>query len=55
MKMLNNFLRDEQGQDLVEYALLIALIALVTVLALTAAGTSISSIWYKISSQLGAV
>jgi pilus assembly protein Flp/PilA len=52
MKLLNNFLRDEEGQDLVEYALLIGLIALVCVLALTNAGTAVSKIWSSIQSTL---
>jgi pilus assembly protein Flp/PilA len=52
MKLLNNFLRDEQGQDLVEYALLIGLITLVCVLALTASGTAVSKIFSKITDTL---
>ena len=38
-KHVNAFVRDEEGQDLIEYALLVALISLVCVVALTDAGT----------------
>ena len=42
--------RDEDGQGLAEYALILALIAIVAILALTFLGTSI----YSILSQIGA-
>ena len=50
-----NFLRNlksEEGQDLLEYALLVALIALVAVAAVTAAGTSVSTIFTSIAGKL---
>ena len=45
------FGRDE-GQDLLEYALLVALIALVAVLGVTAAGQNVNTIFGNIASQL---
>jgi len=50
---LANWLRDEQGQDLIEYALLAALIALAAVVAMQATGTSVNSVFNGISGQLG--
>ncbi len=47
-----SFVRDDEGQDLLEYALLVALIALVAVVAVTAAGTSVNEIFTKIASAL---
>jgi pilus assembly protein Flp/PilA len=47
------FLRDDSGQDLLEYALLVALIALVCVAVITSTGTNVQSIFTKISSELG--
>ena len=44
---------EESGQDLLEYALLVALIALVAIGAVTAAGTSVSAIFTAIASSLG--
>ncbi len=42
----------EEGQDLVEYALLIALIALVCVSGVSNVATSINSVFSSISSSL---
>jgi pilus assembly protein Flp/PilA len=49
---LRAFVRGEEGQDLLEYALLVALIALVAVAAVTAAGGSVNSIFTKIGTEL---
>ncbi len=40
-----HFLRDEDGQTLVEYGLLISLIALVVVAAVTLFGRSVVGMW----------
>jgi Flp pilus assembly pilin Flp len=45
MTLLKNFLREEQGQDLVEYTLLLAFVALASAALFIGAGASISSIW----------
>jgi pilus assembly protein Flp/PilA len=50
---LRALVRDDEGQDLIEYALLVGLISLVAVLAITSAGTSVNSIFSKISTELG--
>ena len=52
MTYVKSFVRQDEGQDLLEYALLVALIALVAVVAVTAAGTSVSQIFQKIADQL---
>jgi pilus assembly protein Flp/PilA len=46
------FIKNDEGQDLLEYALLVALIALVAVGAVTAAGTSVNAIFTKIAGSL---
>jgi pilus assembly protein Flp/PilA len=46
------FLTQEDGQDLIEYALLAALIALAAVVAMKATGTSINGIFNSIQAQL---
>src|SRR5882672_3668852 len=51
---LRSFVRDEEGQDLLEYALLIALIALVCVGAVALAGTKVSQVFTNISGQIPA-
>ena len=50
---VNQITRNEEGQDLLEYALLVALIALVAIGAVTAAGTSVSTIFQSIADELG--
>lgn len=52
MNLLQRFLRDEQGQDLIEYTLLVAFIALASASIFVSAGGSISSIWGGASTQL---
>ena len=46
MEYVQQFIREEEGQDVVEYGLLIATIALVVLLATTAFGGAISD-WFK--------
>jgi pilus assembly protein Flp/PilA len=49
---VNAFVRDDEGQDLIEYALLVALISLVCVAALTAAGGEVNKIFDTIKTKL---
>jgi pilus assembly protein Flp/PilA len=46
---------EEEGQDLVEYAILLAFIALACVAAVTALGTSISGLFGKVSTKLDGI
>ncbi len=50
--ILNNFLREESGQDLIEYTLLLAFIALASASLFLNAGNSVNSIWQAGSTQL---
>lgn len=52
MKTLINFLRDEQGQDLIEYTLLLAFVALASAALFIGAGNSVKGIWQTTNSQL---
>jgi Flp pilus assembly pilin Flp len=45
MKRMCTFVRDDSGQDLLEYALLCALIALVAVAAVQTSGQSVNSLF----------
>ena len=49
---MNRFFREEEGQGLVEYALIIGLIAIVAIAALSAAGGSVSNLFGNINSKL---
>lgn len=52
--MFMNFVKDEQGQDLIEYTLLMAFIALASAAIFISAGSSVSKIWNTANSQLAA-
>lgn len=52
MTFLRNFWKDEQGQDLIEYTLLMAFVALASAALFLGAGGSIKGIWSQTSSQL---
>lgn len=54
MNALKNFWNDEQGQDLIEYTLLMAFVALASAALFLGAGGSISGIWSTTNSQLAA-
>ena len=49
---LRRLLRDETGAAMVEYALLVALIALVAIVGVSAMGTSINGQFAKISCKI---
>ena len=48
VQIVSSFWREEDGQDLLEYALLVALIALVAVAGVTAAGVRVRDIFTAI-------
>jgi|SwirhisoilCB3_FD_contig_61_3322457_length_343_multi_2_in_0_out_0_1 pilus assembly protein Flp/PilA len=54
--MINSILhalwKEEEGQDMVEYALLLAFVALAAVSLLSGVKSSISSIWSTVSTNL---
>lgn len=54
VNFVKSFVRNDEGQDLLEYALLVALIALVAIAAVTAAGGSVNAIFTAIAGALGA-
>ena len=53
MLMSVEVLRDERGQDLVEYGMLMALIAVICLAAVAFVGGQISTVWSVVSSTLG--
>ena len=52
MTFLRNFWKEEQGQDLIEYTLLMAFVALASAALFLGAGNSIKGIWSVTNSQL---
>jgi pilus assembly protein Flp/PilA len=51
---LRTLARRDEGQDLLEYALLVALIALVCTVAIGTAGTNVNGIFTRIATSLAA-
>jgi pilus assembly protein Flp/PilA len=50
--MLVRLVRDDEGQDLVEYAMLIALIALIAAVGVAAFGTAVNTWFDGLSTQI---
>jgi Flp pilus assembly pilin Flp len=50
--LFKTFFQDEQGQDLIEYTLLLAFVALASAALFIGAGSSISGIWGGTNTQL---
>ena len=50
--LITRFIREEEGQDLVEYALLVALIALVVALAIPTLTDAISGVYQRVADAL---
>jgi Flp pilus assembly pilin Flp len=52
--LIDQLVRDEDGQDMVEYALILGLISIIAVVAVTATGVSIQTLWNTISTGVAA-
>lgn len=52
LNTLKNFVREEEGQDLVEYALLLALITLAVAATLGTFTESLKTVWTTVGSKL---
>ena len=50
---LINFFKDEEGATMVEYALMLALIAIVCIVAVVAIGNNANSTFQEAATQLG--
>lgn len=55
MNLLNRLIREEEGQDLIEYVLLAAGIAIITIPAVPALGTALSTRYVNITGSVNAV
>ena len=52
LKKLMAKMQNEEGQGLIEYALIIVLISIVCIIALTAIGTGVNSVFSRIGAAL---
>lgn len=53
--LLIRFVRDDQGQDLIEYALLAGFISLVAVTAITNVGSGVNTVYGNINQQVASI
>jgi pilus assembly protein Flp/PilA len=53
--VFSRFVREDQGQDLIEYALLAGFISLVAVAAITLVGQGVNGVYNNINSQVAAI
>lgn len=54
-QLIHRFVRDDKGQDLIEYALLAGFISLVAVLAITNVGTGVNNVYLGVEGQVAAI
>jgi pilus assembly protein Flp/PilA len=54
-KLINRLHRDDEGAALVEYGMLVGLIAVICVVAVTTLGTEVSTAFSKIATALSGV
>jgi pilus assembly protein Flp/PilA len=52
--LVHRFVREEAGQDLIEYALLAGFISLAAVAAITAVGTALNTLYTNVQGQITA-
>ena len=55
LQLVNRFRRDDEGAALVEYGMLVGLIAVICVVAVTTLGTEISTAFSAIASALSSI
>ena len=53
-KLLANLIDEEEGQDLIEYTLLLAFVVMSSAAILTGAGSSVKGVWTVANSRLAA-
>ena len=54
-KLFKNFVQNESGQDLIEYALLAGFISLVAVVAITSVGSGVNTVYGNLNTQVGLI
>ena len=55
LQLINRFRKEEEGAALVEYGMLVGLIAVICVVAVTTLGTEVSQAFSKIASGLAGI
>ena len=53
-QLITRFIKEEEGQDLIEYALLAALISVVSFLLISSIGLGVNNIYSSVNTQVAA-
>jgi pilus assembly protein Flp/PilA len=53
--LFSRFIHEDQGQDLIEYALLAGFISLVAVVAITNVGTGVNKVYDNINTKVNSI
>lgn len=51
--LMHRLLRETEGQDLIEYALLATFISLIAVITIVNLGTGVNAVWGGVDNQMG--
>ena len=54
-QIIHRLVREDEGQDLIEYALLAGFISLVAVAAITSVGTGVNGVYNSVNTQVQAI
>lgn len=54
-KLLKRLVREEQGQDVIEYALIAAAISVISIPIIPGIGTTVDAVWNGISAAVGGI
>ena len=52
MNLLNRLMREEEGQDIIEYVLIAGAISVIAIPIVPAIGTAVSNAWNNVSTQV---
>ncbi len=55
MNLLNRLIREEEGQDIIEYVLIAAAISVIAIPIVPAIGTAVSNAWGNVNTQVQAI
>lgn len=53
MELVRRFVKDDEGAETVEYALVLGLMALAAIVGIGAAGTAVNNWWNSLASYIG--
>jgi Flp pilus assembly pilin Flp len=54
-RLLDRIVREEEGQDIIEYVLLLGFISIIAIVAIEATGTNVNAVWEFVSEQVGSI